>query len=91
VAVVVVAAAPPGLSFVASPLEASGSDGSGSCDSARRLPTSVRFLLVVMDDEKLLVRACFLPVILLGARAASDEFLLLSSSFRSVFLCTIAR
>jgi hypothetical protein len=90
VAVVVVAAAPPGLSFVASPLEASGSDGSGSCDSARRLPTSVRFLLVVMDDEKLLVRACFLPAIL-GARAASDELLLLSSSFRSVFLCTIAR
>jgi len=84
----VVAAAPPAgrarLSFLASAAEC-GSDGGGSCDSARRLPASERF--VVMDDEKLLVRACFLPVILLGARAVS-ELLLLSSSFRSVFLCT---
>lgn len=95
VSAVAAAARPAGharLFLSASPQDASGSDGGGSCDSARRLPTSVRFLLMV-DDEKLLVRTCLLPVTLLGARAAPDELLLLSSSasFRSVFLCTIAQ
>jgi hypothetical protein len=53
--------------------------GGGSCDSARRAPASGRLLFVAVD-EKLLVRACFLPEILLAGAATSD-LLLFSPSF----------
>uniref|UniRef100_A0A8R7QTU7 Uncharacterized protein n=1 Tax=Triticum urartu TaxID=4572 RepID=A0A8R7QTU7_TRIUA len=63
--------------FLPAPSSVPAVGSGGSCETARRIPTSGRLLLTRLADEKLLlVRGCFLPETMPGA--ATSELLLLS-------------